>query len=70
MCDHLKEKKLYRNISYCTKCDLVLGPIYKIGNLHKIKQKSLVDSVSDLDMLENEMKLKIKNEKSLEKVII
>ena len=69
MCDHVGEKRIYRNISYCKKCELVLGPIYKFEHIRTFKQRNLknVDNLSDI--FENEIKLKIKNEKSLENMI-
>ena len=68
MCDHLKEKGIYRNISYCKKCDLVLGPIYKKGYIRTINQIKPNNSVLVLDMIDNPTKLKMK--KSIENVII
>ena len=70
MCDHKSGKKIYRNISYCKKCNLVLGSIYRVGRIRRIKHKNPIDEVSVLDFLEDGMKLKIKTEKTVEKIII
>ena len=68
MCDHSRNVKQYRNIRYCEKCDLVLGPIYKVGRIRTINQVNSNNKVSVLDVLEDSIKIKMK--KSVENVVI
>ena len=64
MCDHLREKRAYRNIIYCKKCNMVLGLSKNKTHIRSVKpfHKPIHDmnSLSVIDQVD-EFKLKLKN---------
>ncbi len=70
MCDHMREKKMYRNMIYCKECNMVLGPVKGLKYIRYVKQENSNKSISELEIFQKSGKLKLEHNKSIENIVM